>query len=83
MLLGKVLADQAIRVFVSNWLMGGIGVDKIYLCAKGDWNAFMIGELLAVICCDRVRSHRKRLQGLEDSGSHRLRCLAVDLCQDG
>jgi len=60
-LLRKVLADKAIGVLVSSSLPRGIGMRKMDICTKVASDAFMIGELLAVISCDRVRSHRKRL----------------------
>ena len=58
-------------------------MSKIDICTKVTSNPFMFCKLSAIIRRDGMGSDRQRLQEFDNSISHSLRCLALDLSQEG
>jgi len=66
---GKILADQAVHIFVRAALPLGIRVSEVKVGFKTLSNVFMFGELLTVICGQGENFMSMRPQQPDDCGS--------------
>ena len=68
--LGKVLAQQAVRIFVTAALPSGIRLSEVARRIERDVDQCVFGELAAVVPGERVHTGADRIQGMQDR-SHR------------
>lgn len=72
-ILGKVLANQPIHVFVGASLSGGIGMCKVEIGLQGLGNGLVLGKLLAVVAGDRMDKLAQRAEQLQRRLGHGFR----------
>ena len=75
----KVLSNQAVRIFNSTPLPGGIRVSKVRLCLESLGQLNMLGEFSAIVGCQGVNAGCKRSAQGDHGGRRSLRRLERDM----
>lgn len=81
LLLGDILSDQSIHVFVCRSFPGSIGMSKKEINPQGTSHPLMISKLLDNICRKGVQMICNRLKQLNNRITHLVRCALINLGQ--
>ena len=82
-LLGNVLAQQAVEIFIAASLPAAVRISKIGLDAQGPVNGLVVGKLLAIIHRQGLDARLHRHELAFDGTPDLLGCLAAHLGQHG